>query len=56
MENVPGKLCIYVAGVVGEELTMFQRSGAPPAVTAKRQPLEGIRGRLKTLTGKEYVN
>lgn len=56
MENVPAKLCTYVVGVVDEELTTFQRSDAPPAVTAKRQPLEGIHGRLKTLTGKEHVN
>ncbi len=55
MENAPEKLSTYAVGAVDGEPTTFQRSDAPPAVTAKRQPLENTHGKLKTLTEKEHV-
>gem|GEM_PF-2129693 len=53
--SVLAKHCTYVVEDVEEGLTMFQRSVVLRAATAKQQPLGGILGKPKTLTGKEYA-
>jgi len=55
LASVQAKHCTYVVEDVEEEHTTLKRSVVPRAATVKQQPLGGIPGRPRTLTGKEFA-
>lgn len=53
MANVLAKHCIYDVDDVEDAPTTSPRRDAPHVAMANQQRLDGIHGKLKTLTGKE---
>lgn len=56
LENVLAKHCMSAVGDAEGEPTTFQKNGVLHAATERQRGLDDIRGRLKTLTGKNPLN